>query len=199
MLWGWVGSTAGASRSSLSPSHPLGCLGTDLGAEMQERGRSRCSHNPCPMARCGLLNCEVVLELLSRALQDPSDTVRMVSTARPRCVPALPVGCPVLPTPAQPRSPPAEVHGCHLLPHVLGPALPGPDLRRDAAAAAAAQPGQPRPCRQPSNKGDSWGVPMAPPQGSFQGLAFPSLEWFHVCPRAVGIVPLAQEQGAWRM
>uniref|UniRef100_A0A493U4A8 TEPSIN adaptor related protein complex 4 accessory protein n=1 Tax=Anas platyrhynchos platyrhynchos TaxID=8840 RepID=A0A493U4A8_ANAPP len=29
--------------------------------------------------RCGLLNCEVVLELLSRALQDPSDSVRMRS------------------------------------------------------------------------------------------------------------------------
>ncbi|NXP10149.1 AP4AT protein, partial [Thinocorus orbignyianus] len=28
---------------------------------------------------CGLLNCEVVLELLSRALQDPSDSVRMRS------------------------------------------------------------------------------------------------------------------------
>ncbi|XP_075025477.1 AP-4 complex accessory subunit tepsin isoform X3 [Calonectris borealis] len=29
--------------------------------------------------RCGLLNCEVVLELLSRALEDPSDSVRMRS------------------------------------------------------------------------------------------------------------------------
>ncbi|XP_052543746.1 AP-4 complex accessory subunit tepsin isoform X2 [Tympanuchus pallidicinctus] len=29
--------------------------------------------------RCGLLNCEVVLELLSRALEDPSDNVRMRS------------------------------------------------------------------------------------------------------------------------
>ncbi|KFP47166.1 AP-4 complex accessory subunit tepsin, partial [Cathartes aura] len=28
---------------------------------------------------CGLLNCEVVLELLSRALEDPSDSVRMRS------------------------------------------------------------------------------------------------------------------------
>uniref|UniRef100_A0A672UR10 TEPSIN adaptor related protein complex 4 accessory protein n=1 Tax=Strigops habroptila TaxID=2489341 RepID=A0A672UR10_STRHB len=36
---------------------------------------------------CGLLNCEVVLELLSRALEDPSDSVRMVSVARPRGVP----------------------------------------------------------------------------------------------------------------
>uniref|UniRef100_A0A493TXD7 TEPSIN adaptor related protein complex 4 accessory protein n=1 Tax=Anas platyrhynchos platyrhynchos TaxID=8840 RepID=A0A493TXD7_ANAPP len=30
------------------------------------------------LKECGLLNCEVVLELLSRALQDPSDSVRMV-------------------------------------------------------------------------------------------------------------------------
>uniref|UniRef100_A0A8C8A387 TEPSIN adaptor related protein complex 4 accessory protein n=1 Tax=Otus sunia TaxID=257818 RepID=A0A8C8A387_9STRI len=34
---------------------------------------------PFPSARCGLLNCEVVLELLSRALEDPSDSVRMRS------------------------------------------------------------------------------------------------------------------------
>lgn len=38
-----------------------------------------CVHKRCPCARCGLLNCEVVLELLSRALEDPSDNVRMVS------------------------------------------------------------------------------------------------------------------------
>ncbi|KAM9177646.1 AP-4 complex accessory subunit tepsin isoform 1-T1 [Mergus octosetaceus] len=31
------------------------------------------------LKECGLLNCEVVLELLSRALQDPSDSVRMRS------------------------------------------------------------------------------------------------------------------------
>ncbi|XP_035424560.1 AP-4 complex accessory subunit tepsin isoform X3 [Cygnus atratus] len=30
------------------------------------------------LKECGLLNCEVVLELLSRALQDPSDSVRMI-------------------------------------------------------------------------------------------------------------------------
>ncbi|KAI1232504.1 AP-4 complex accessory subunit tepsin, partial [Lamprotornis superbus] len=32
------------------------------------------------LKECGLLNCEVVLELLGRALEDPSDSVRMVST-----------------------------------------------------------------------------------------------------------------------
>ncbi|NXB73693.1 AP4AT protein, partial [Donacobius atricapilla] len=31
------------------------------------------------LKECGLLNCEVVLELLGRALEDPSDSVRMVS------------------------------------------------------------------------------------------------------------------------
>ncbi|NWH68825.1 AP4AT protein, partial [Geococcyx californianus] len=33
------------------------------------------------LKECGLLNCEVVLELLSRALEDPQDSVRMVSVA----------------------------------------------------------------------------------------------------------------------
>lgn len=41
--------------------------------------------NPFLLARCGLLNCEVVLELLSRALEDPSDSVRMVSMGQSRC------------------------------------------------------------------------------------------------------------------
>ncbi|NXM03778.1 AP4AT protein, partial [Tyrannus savana] len=35
------------------------------------------------LKECGLLNCEVVLELLGRALEDPSDSVRMVSTGCP--------------------------------------------------------------------------------------------------------------------
>ncbi|XP_074703467.1 AP-4 complex accessory subunit tepsin isoform X3 [Strix aluco] len=105
---------------------------------------------------CGLLNCEVVLELLSRALEDPSDSVRMVSAR--------------------------EVHVRHLLPHVLRPALPGPDLCRHTAAPAAAQPRQPRPCRQPSNQDP------AAVRGSLQRPALPQ-------EHPLGLRPLCPHRG----
>ncbi|NWI59049.1 AP4AT protein, partial [Calyptomena viridis] len=50
------------------------------------------------LKECGLLNCEVVLELLGRALEDPSDSVRMVSRGSP---PREGLGACL----AQPRSP----------------------------------------------------------------------------------------------
>lgn len=89
--------TVGASRGSLSPSHLpprlpwpgslLGGTGAHCRLAAGAVGASRCQPwrgpDPPPCARCGLLNCEVVLELLGRALEDPSDSVRMVSAAEP--------------------------------------------------------------------------------------------------------------------
>lgn len=173
---------------------------------------SRCGRNPFPLARCGLLNCEVVLELLSRALEDPSDSIRMVSVGQSLCVrgaahtsggtgrrdggaeapPSWGAPVPVLPAGLSHALLPAEIHVRHLLPHVLRPALPGPDLRHDSAAAAAAQPRQPRSRRQPSNKGDSREVPVSSTHGrGLSGTGLTVLGDTHL----LGMVPCVSRRG----
>lgn len=93
-----------------------------------------CVHNCCLCARCGLLNCEVVLELLSRALEDPSDNVRMVSACRAAAGSHLPWGAAgsagageaallsleiVVPAALLSSHLPTAIHERHLIPHVL--------------------------------------------------------------------------------
>lgn len=145
-----------------------------------------CVRNRCLCARCGLLNCEVVLELLSRALEDPSDNVRMVSAHRAAAGLHLPWGAAGSGGTGEAALPsveillssrlPTAVHERHFIPHVLRPAGSGPDLCRDTTATAAAQPRQPQPCGQPSNQGDSRDIPMTPPQlAALSGLVTLSL------------------------
>ncbi|KAF4797466.1 TEPSIN, adaptor related protein complex 4 accessory protein [Turdus rufiventris] len=63
-------SSQGNERSRTSDS------GSKSGSDSRSGASRELSHGP---ERCGLLNCEVVLELLGRALEDPSDSVRMRS------------------------------------------------------------------------------------------------------------------------
>ncbi|XP_066188385.1 AP-4 complex accessory subunit tepsin isoform X5 [Sylvia atricapilla] len=76
---GWEEADSGhSSRESSQGNEPSRT--SDSGSKSGSDSRSGASRELSHGAdRCGLLNCEVVLELLGRALEDPSDSVRMRS------------------------------------------------------------------------------------------------------------------------
>uniref|UniRef100_A0A8C4TV01 TEPSIN adaptor related protein complex 4 accessory protein n=1 Tax=Falco tinnunculus TaxID=100819 RepID=A0A8C4TV01_FALTI len=122
---------------------------------------------------CGLLNCEVVLELLGRALENPSDTVRM----RSMCAISS-LMCSDLLSLEQ------ILAGTRQHLQQLSHGSPGPVANRATKVTPGASP-----CPLPGMGGScraslSWGAPS-------------SWEQFCACPRGVGMVRLSQEQEAW--
>ncbi|KAJ7425115.1 AP-4 complex accessory subunit tepsin [Willisornis vidua] len=76
---GWEEADSGHSSRESSQGHEHS-RASDSGSKSGSDSRSGASRELSHGAeRCGLLNCEVVLELLGRALEDPSDSVRMRS------------------------------------------------------------------------------------------------------------------------
>ncbi|XP_051654035.1 AP-4 complex accessory subunit tepsin [Manacus candei] len=131
------------------------------------------------LKECGLLNCEVVLELLGRALEDPSDSVRMRSMS---ALSAL--GCSDLLSPEQIFA----VTRQHL--QQLSQGSPGPvanratKMLRQFEALCRAQPSPKAPC-----------LPPAPPAGSAGDLLMDIPALAGAEPPGAAVPPCPCQQG----